>query len=126
MRFAKSAQEVSSSAIWYDVGPEREVGAVEILPADEQVRSLFAKEKPLTVWDVATKLGNDYVETPSSVLDRFTEEGILGRFRVGFNTYYALPLVALTGKGPTLKAVISDTMKNLFLTLRDRMTRKPN
>lgn len=94
-----------------------EVGANQIPLADDQLKSLLDSGKPITVWEVAVKFGKDYVKQVSAILDELTARGILARFRVGFVNYYAPPNVALTGDEPTLRTVISDSVKSLFLIL---------
>jgi hypothetical protein len=103
-----------------------EAGNIRDLLADEQVKTVLYEGKPVTVWEVATRLGNIYIEQVSAILDGLTSEGILSRFRAGFNNYYAPPKVALTGEEPTFKTVISDSVKDLFLNLRYKAARKPN
>ena len=92
---------------------------------DNRVKSLFDEGKPLTVWKVAAKSGNSYTERIAAVLDRLTTKGTLAKFRVGFNNYYALPKVALTGEEPTLRTLISDSVKNWFPSFRHKATNKP-
>lgn len=101
------------------------MAANRILPTvDARVRALLKEEKPVTAWEVAAKLGAGYIKQVSAVLDRLTTEGSLARFRAGFNNYYALPRVALTGKEPTLITIISDSLKGLFLGCRYEVMRK--
>lgn len=95
-----------------------EVEAIGVPSVNKQVKSLLDEGKPVTVWELATKLGNGNAEQASAILDGLTAEGVLARFRAGFNNYYALPEVALTGDGPTLRTVISGSVKNLFLDTR--------
>jgi hypothetical protein len=75
-----------------DVGDE--VGAIQLPSLDERVRGLLEKEKPITAWKAAAKLGVGYINQVSAVLDGLTTEGSLATFKVGFNKYYALPKVA--------------------------------
>lgn len=95
-----------------------EVEAIRMFSVNEQVKSLLDEGKPVTVWELAAKLGNGNAEQVSAILDGLTDEGVLARFRAGFNNYYTLPEVALTGDGPPLRTVISDSVKNLFLGTR--------
>ena len=83
--------------------------------ADDQVKSVLDSGRPVTVWEVAVKFGKDYVKQVSAILDELTARGILARFRAGFINYYASPNAALTGNEPTLRTIISDSVKNLFL-----------
>jgi len=99
-----------------DVGDE--VEAIQLPSLDERVRGLLEKEKPITVWKAAAKLGVGYINQVSAVLDGLTTEGSLATFKVGFNKYYALPKVALTSKEPTLITIISDSLEGLFLGCR--------
>ncbi len=103
-----------------------EVEVTRIPSVDDQVKSLFYGEKPLTAWEVATKLRNGHTKQVSAILDGLTAEGILARFGAGFNKYYASPKVALTVEEPTLKTIISDSVKNLFLAPRCKVARKPS
>ena len=93
---------------------------------DGQVASILLGAKPVTVWDIVARLGNDYTEQVLDILNRSAAEGILCRFRVGFNNYYASPKVALTMRKPSLRNVISHSMKDLFLSLQHKVSRKLN
>ncbi len=57
-------------------------------------------------------------------MDGLATEGILARFRAGFNNYYAPTEVALTGEEPALRAIISDSLKSLFLSCRYKVIGK--
>ncbi|MFB0559445.1 MAG: hypothetical protein ACETVS_02805 [Dehalococcoidales bacterium] len=93
-----------------------EVGSIQNLLVDEQVKIIVDEGKPVTVRGVAAKLGDSRTERASVILDGLTAEGALVRFRAGFSNYYASPKVALTEKGPNLKAIVSDSLKSLFLS----------
>ncbi len=93
---------------------------------DSQLESMLHSGKPVTVWKIAAKLGNDHTEQISATLDRLTTEGTLSRFRVGLNYYYAPLKVALTVREPTLKSALSDSVKDLFVKLRYKATGKLN
>ncbi len=98
-----------------------EVGVVQILSINEEVKLLLEGGKVVTAWRLAAKLGNGSVGQVSVILDRLTDEGVLARFRAGLNNYYALPKVALTGAEPNLRAVVSDSLRSLLLSRRYRM-----
>ncbi len=119
----KFDKSISKTPVTRGLAPE-DMGRQDCIKEklDGQVKSLFEEGKPLTVWKVAAKSGDDYAEYIAAVLDRLTTEGILAKFRVGFNNYYALPKVALTGEEPTLRTLISDSMKNWFPSLRHKVT----
>ena len=85
---------------------------------DELVTSRPCERKPVTVWEVAAKMENNDVEQASALLEELAADGTLARFKVGFSHYYASPKVALTGRGPTLPTVVSDSLKNLLLVFR--------
>lgn len=117
---------VSKTPVTRNLAPEN-MGRQDCIEekVDGQVKSLFDEGKPLTVWKVTAKSGGSYTERIAVVLDRLTTEGILAKFRAGFNNYYALPKVALTGEEPALRTLISDSMKNWFPSLRHKATSKP-
>ena len=90
---------------------------------DELVILGLCERKPVTVWEVAAKLGNNCVGQASAVLDGLAVDGTLARFGVGFRDYYAPPKVALTGRGPSLGTVVSDSLKNLLLGFLGKVSR---
>jgi len=94
------------------------------LLADQLMTMILHDGKPVTAWEVAPKLGDGYAEQASAILDGLTAEGILARFRAGFNDYYASPTVALTMKEPTPVTVILDSLKSLFLSHRYKVLRR--
>ena len=100
-----------------------ELGSFHDLSADELATIILYQGKPVTAWELAAKLGDGYAGQASVILDGLTAEGILARFRAGFNNYYALPRVAFTEKEPTLGAIVSDSLKSLLLGCRYRVAR---
>ncbi len=112
-------QKITTSA---DVNGE--VGSFRNLSLGELVTIILYEGKPLTVWEVAAKLGDGYDEQASTILDALTARGTLARFRAGFSYYYALPRVALTGQEPTLRAIMSDSLNSLFLTCQYKVMKK--
>ena len=103
---------------------DEEVAHVQLPSVAMRVRALLMEQGPVTVWEVADKLETSYVNQISAVLDKLNTEGNLARFRAGFNDYYALPRVALIGKEPTLRTIISDSLKGLFIGCRYEVMRK--
>ena len=93
---------------------------------NEKMKSLFDRGKPVTVWEVAAKLGKGHTDQAPTILNRLASQGVLAKFRVGFNHYYAFPNVALIGEKPTLGTVTTDSLKNLLLNLRYRINKKLN
>jgi len=106
--------------------PDGENGGIEMLSVDGQLKSMLHSGKPVTIRKIAAKLGNGHAEQISATLDRWTTEGILFRFRVGLNYYYAPLKVALTVREPTLRSALSDSVKNLFIRLQYKATGKSN
>ena len=100
------------------------VGSFRHLLVDKLVTVILYEGNPVTVWGVATRLGDCYAEQVLAILDELTAEGTLARFRAGFSNYYASPRVALTEKGPTLRTIISDSLKSLFLSCRYKLISK--
>ena len=100
-----------------------EVRTIRGLLVDELATIILHEGTPVTVWEVAAELGDGYTEQASAILDGLTTKVILARFRVGCNNYYAPPTLALTEKGPTLKAIISNSLKGLFLSCRYKLAR---
>jgi len=101
-----------------------EAAHVQLPSVAMRVRALLMEQGPVTVWEVADKLETGYINQVSAVLDKLNTEGNLARFRAGFNNYYALPRVALIGKEPTLRTIISDSLKGLFIGCRYEVMRK--
>ena len=101
-----------------------EVGSFRHLLVDKLVTIILSEGKSVTVWGVATRLGDCCAEQVLAILDELTAEGTLARFRAGFSNYYASPRVALTEKGPALRTVISDSLKSLFLSCRYKVIGK--
>ena len=90
---------------------------------NELMTLTLCERKPATVWEVALLLGDSHAERALTVLSRLTAKGVLARFRIGLGHYYASPKVALTAKGPSLRAVVSDLLKNVFFGCRNRVAR---
>jgi len=103
---------------------DKEPAHVQLPSVAMRVRTLLMEQGPVTVWEVADKLEASYINQISAVLDKLNTEGNLARFRAGFNDYYALPRVALVGKEPTLRTIISDSLKGLFIGCRYEVMRK--
>ena len=100
-----------------------EVGSIRDLLVDKLVAITPYERKPVTIWEVAAKLGYGDTKQALAILDGLTAEGTLIRFRAGFNNYYASPKVALIGKEPSLRAIMSDSLKGLFLSCQYKVTR---
>lgn len=111
--------EAATSALAND-----KAGSSRDLLVDKLVTIILYERKPVTVWEVAAKLGEGYAEQASVILDGLTAEGVLARFRAGLNNYYAPPKVALTRQEPALGTVISDSLKSLFLSRQYKSMRK--
>jgi len=92
-------------------------------PADQMTTVMLCGRKPMTVWEIAARLGDNRAERTSSILERLTAEGTLVRFRVGLSDYYATPKEALTGHGPGSGTIVTDSLKNLLLGRRYRVAR---
>ena len=103
---------------------DEEVAHAQLPSVAMRIRALLVEQGPVTVWEVADKLEASYINQISAVLDKLNTEGNLARFRAGFNDYYALPRVALVGKEPTLRTIISDSLKGLFIGCRYEVMRK--
>ena len=101
-----------------------EVSGARRLSLDELVTTVIYEGKPVTVWQAAMRLGDGFVEQVSATFDERTAEGTLAKFRVGFINYYAPPRVALTEKGPALRAIILDSLKIPFLSCRYKVMGK--
>lgn len=101
------------------------VGVAPVPSADDQLKSLVDTGKAVTVWEVAGKLANGDPKQVSAILDGLTTKGIFAKFRAGFNNYYASPRLALTVEAPTLRTIILDSVKNLFLRLRYKRSVEP-
>lgn len=101
-----------------------ETGGSRALSVHDQVKTLLDEGTPVTVWQVAAKSGERNTEQASAILNGLATEGRLAAFRAGFENYYASPKVALTRHEPLLKAIISGSLKSLFLALRYKLMRK--
>jgi DNA-binding transcriptional ArsR family regulator len=97
-----------------------EKGNTLVQQVDELVRR---EQKPLTSWDVATRIGEPYQHI-SVLLDKLTEEGKLAKFRIGTNRYYAVPKVALTETLPKTGTVLADSFRGAFVTACLRIAAK--
>ena len=93
-------------------------------PADRTTTVMLCERKPVTIWEVAARLGDNRAERTSAVLERLIANGTLVRFRVGLSDYYTTPKEALTGHGPGSGTVITDSLKNLLLGCRYRRVRR--
>ena len=102
-----------------------EASGARHLLLDELVAAIVYEGKPVTVWQAAMRLGDGFAGQVSSVFRERTSEGTLAKFRVGFINYYAPPRVALTGEGPTLRAIILDSLEGPFLSCKYRLMGKP-
>jgi len=78
---------------------------------------MLCERKPMTIRDVAGRLGDRRTERVSAILERLTENGTLARFRAGLSEYYAVPEEALTGDGPGAGTIIADSVRNVLLEL---------
>ncbi len=94
------------------------------LSVDELVDLIVYEGKPVTIWQAVTRLGDSNAERVSATFKARTEEGILARFRVGYISYYAAPIVALTARGPSPRTIILDLLRNPFLSCRYRVVNK--
>ena len=92
-------------------------------PADQMTAVMLCERKPVTIREVAARLGDNRAERTLAVLERLTANGTLVRFRVGLSDYYATPKEALTGHGPGSGTVITDSLKNLLPGCRYRRVR---
>ena len=90
----------------------------------EVTEILLSVAKPMTVWEVTSRLGDDYAKQVAAVLDELTTAGILVRFRAGLNNYYATPEVALTEEEPQLRNIMSDSLKSLLMLWRYKVMGK--
>lgn len=94
------------------------------LSVDELVDQIVDEEKPVTIWQAVTRLGDSNAERVSATFNARTDEGTLAKFRVGYISYYAAPMVALTARGPSLRTIIADLLKNPFLSCRYKVVNK--
>ncbi|MEE8414295.1 MAG: hypothetical protein V3R96_07065 [Dehalococcoidales bacterium] len=85
---------------------------------DKLMNSITCDGKPVTVWQMVSRLGNVDAGMVSAAFNKLTGEGTLAKFRVGFLNYYAPPIVALTGNGPTLRTIILDLFRNSVFRFR--------
>ena len=105
------------------VGADNRTECLRESPADQMATVKLCGRKPMTVWEVAARLGDDHAERTSTILERLTANGTLARFRVGLSDYYATPKEALTGHGPGSGTIITNSLKNVLLGCRYRMAR---
>ena len=101
-----------------------EVAGLRRLLVDNLMPIIIYDGKPVTFWEIVTKLEEGYIEQASAIFDELTAEGTLARFRAGFINYYASPRVVLTQKGPALRTIILDSLKSLFLSCRYKVMGK--
>lgn len=91
---------------------------------ESTLTAMLLTEHPMTFWGVAARLGDSHGERAWSAIEELTAAGKLARFRAGLTEYYASPLVALTGSGPSLGTVIADSVTGLVLRNRRRLARR--
>lgn len=112
------------SGIDSKVYPNERTGHSHRLSVDELVDLIVYEEKPVTIWQAVTRLGGSNAERVSATFDARTDEGILAKFRVGYLSYYAAPMVALTARGPSLRTIMVDLLRNPFLSCRSKVVNK--
>lgn len=88
---------------------------------DELMTIVLAQRKSVTVWEAAARLRDGRTERASAILDGLFTQGVLARFRAGFNNYYSPPEVALIEKEPTFRTVVSDSLKSLFFSYQHKV-----
>jgi len=102
-----------------------ESGSLRDFLTEEVVTTILCEGKPVTVWEVAARLGDDYTGQAAAILDKLAADGVLSRFRFGFNEYYAPPEVALTREELiTARTLISNSLKGLLLSCRYKLKMK--
>lgn len=106
------------------VYPNDETGDSHRLSVDELVALIVYEGKPVTIWQAVIRLGDGNAERVSATFDVRTEEGTLAKFRVGYISYYAAPMVALTARGPSLRTILFDLLRNPFLSCRYKVVNK--
>ncbi len=102
----------------------RDADALHLGDGESTATAMLLREHPMTFWGVATRLGDSQGERALSLIKELTAAGKLARFRAGLTEYYAAPLVALTGSGPSLGTVIADSVTGLVLRNRRRLARR--
>lgn len=93
-------------------------------PADRTTTVMLCERNPVTIREIAARLGDNRAERTSAILERLIANGTLVRFRVGLSDYYTTPKEALTGHGPGSGTVITDSLKNLLPGCRYRRVRR--
>ena len=84
---------------------------------------MLRERKPMTIRNIAARLGDRHTGRVSAVLERLIADGKLARFRAGFSEYYALPEEALTGDGLRTRTIITDSVRNILLECRYRFAK---
>ncbi|MEE8413467.1 MAG: hypothetical protein V3R96_02845 [Dehalococcoidales bacterium] len=112
------------SGIDTKVYPNGETVDSQRLSVDELVDLIVSEEKPVTIWQAVTRLGDSNAGQVSATFNERTDEGILAKFRVGYISYYAAPMVALTARGPSLRTIMADLLRNPFLSFRYKVANK--
>ena len=100
------------------------IGSLREVSADQLATVRLCERKPVTLWQVASELGDDRAERASVILQELMADGTLARYRAGLSDYYAAPREALTGHGPGPAAVLVDSLRSLVLACRYRGARR--
>lgn len=99
--------------------------AVHCGDGESTLTAMLREEHPMTLWAVAARLGDSRGERALSAIEELTAAGKLARFRAGLTEYYASPMVALTGSGPSFGTMIADSVIGLVMRNRRRLVRRP-
>ncbi len=112
------------SAIDSNVHSNNETRGFHRLSVDELVDLIVYEGKPVTIWQAVTRLGDSNSRQVLATFEERIEEGILAKFNVGYVSYYAAPMVALTAKGPSPRKIILDLLSNPILYCRYKFVKK--
>ena len=99
--------------------------AVSCGDSESTLTAMLREEHPMTFWGVAARLGDSRGERALSAIEVLAAAGKLARFRAGLTEYYASPMVALTGSGPSFGTMIADSVIGLVMRNRRRLVRRP-
>ena len=101
----------------------RQIDNTPEVNVDHTVTVMLCEQRPVTIRDVAARLGDRRTERASAILERLTANGTLARFKAGLSEYFAVPKEALIGDGPSKGTIIADSVRNVLLECRYRLAK---
>jgi hypothetical protein len=112
-----NAMEIAGS------GADSGIGCLRKSRTNQTITWIPCWRKPMTIREVAARLGDVHAEQISTILEGLTANGALAGFRLCLSNYYATSMEALAGRGSSSGTIITNSLKNMLLGCRYRMAR---